>query len=48
MIKDRFAPAVVDRLLALAWWDWPIEKITRHLATIVTGDVDALLACAED
>ena len=47
-IKDRFAPAVVDRLLALAWWDWPIEKITRHLATIVAGDVDALLACAED
>ena len=47
-IKDRFAPAVVDRLLALAWWDWPIEKITRHLATIVAGDIDALLACAED
>ena len=47
-IKDRFAPAVVDRLLALAWWDWPIEKITRHLATIVAGDVDALLACAKD
>ena len=47
-IKERFAPAVVDRLLALAWWDWPIEKITRHLATIVAGDVDALLACAED
>ena len=47
-IKERFAPAVVDRLLALAWWDWPIEKITRHLASIVAGDVDALLACAED
>ena len=47
-IKERFAPTVVDRLVALAWWDWPIEKITRHLATIVAGDVDALLACAED
>ena len=47
-IKERFAPAVVDRLLALAWWDWPIEKITRHLTSIVAGDVDALLACAED
>ena len=47
-IKERFAPAVVDRLLALAWWDWPIEKITRHLATIAAGDVDALLTCAED
>ena len=47
-IKERFAPTVVDRLVALAWWDWPIEKITRHLATIVAGNVDALLACAED
>lgn len=47
-IRERFAPAVVDRLLALAWWNWPVEKITRHLATIVAGDVDALLACAED
>lgn len=45
-IKQRFAPAVVDRLEALAWWDWPIEQVTRHLALIVSGDVDALEAAA--
>jgi virginiamycin A acetyltransferase len=30
----------------VAWWDWPIEKVTQHLRVIVSGDVDALEACA--
>jgi virginiamycin A acetyltransferase len=45
-IKTRFAPDVVARLEALAWWDWPIEEITRNLTLIVSGDVEALSACA--
>lgn len=44
-VKERFAPDVVARLEALAWWDWPIEKITQHLALIVSVDIDALSAC---
>jgi len=45
-IRSRFPEEVVARLLAVAWWDWPVEKITRHLDAIVSGDVDALEACA--
>ena len=45
-IKARFSPQVAEALEALAWWDWPIEKITRHLAIIVSSDVEALKACA--
>ncbi|THT99386.1 Vat family streptogramin A O-acetyltransferase [Lampropedia puyangensis] len=45
-LKQRFAPEVVDTLNAIAWWDWPIETITAHLADIVAGDVQALRACA--
>ena len=41
-IKTRFAPEVIERLEAIAWWDWPVEKITRNLRLIVGGDVDAL------
>jgi virginiamycin A acetyltransferase len=45
-IKARFEPDVVAKLEALAWWDWPIETITRHLKLIVSGDVDALAQVA--
>lgn len=45
-IKSRFEPEVVAKLEALAWWDWPIETITRHLKLIVSGDVDALMQVA--
>lgn len=45
-IRARFDPEQVRELLALAWWDWPIETITAHLERIVSGDVDALKAVA--
>jgi virginiamycin A acetyltransferase len=45
-IKQRFEPDVVARLESLAWWDWPIETITRHLDVIVAGDVDELARVA--
>ncbi len=30
-LRARFAPAVADRLLALAWWDWPHDRLRRAL-----------------
>ncbi len=26
-LRPRFAPDVAARLLALAWWDWPKDKL---------------------
>ena len=45
VIKERFPADVVQALEEIAWWDWPIEKISRHLAVIVSADVEALRAC---
>ncbi len=45
-IRQRFDDESVARLEALAWWDWPVETITRHLGLIVAGDVDALKGIA--
>ncbi|KAA9131671.1 Vat family streptogramin A O-acetyltransferase [Marinihelvus fidelis] len=45
-IRQRFDAATVDVLNDMAWWNWPIEKITRCLDRIVSGDVDALERCA--
>jgi virginiamycin A acetyltransferase len=41
-IRQRFEADVVERLEAIAWWDWPIEKITANLSLIVSADVEAL------
>lgn len=46
VIHTRFPAEIIERLEKLAWWDWPVEKITHHLPLIVSGDVDALAAAA--
>ena len=44
VVKQRYEPAIVERLLNLAWWHWDVAKITRNLEKIVGADVDALEA----
>lgn len=41
-IRRRFEPAIIEQLLAIAWWDWPVEKISRNLEAIVGGGIEAL------
>ena len=31
-IRKRFPEEEIDRLLALRWWDWPVEKIQAEIA----------------
>lgn len=42
VVKKRFDDPTIDRLLQIAWWDWDIEKINRHLSLICHLDVDKL------
>ena len=46
VLKSRFPPETVATLEQIAWWDWPVEKITRNLKAIVSADLDALQAAA--
>jgi virginiamycin A acetyltransferase len=39
LIRKRFDDETIDFLLLLAWWDWPVEKITKNLAAITSGDI---------
>ncbi|MNO06198.1 hypothetical protein D3C81_2278860 [compost metagenome] len=43
----RFEPHEIVLLQRAAWWEWPIEVISEHLALITAGDVQALHAVAE-
>ncbi|MEP9386417.1 CatB-related O-acetyltransferase [Mesorhizobium sp. KR9-304] len=46
MVKRRFDQRTIDRLLAVAWWDWPVDKIGRNLNAIRGADIAALEAAA--
>lgn len=42
VIRQRFADDVIDFLLKLSWWDWPITKITDNIQLIANGDIETL------
>ena len=44
VVRHRFDPDTARRLLAVAWWDWPIDRIVGNLAAIRGTDIDALEA----
>jgi virginiamycin A acetyltransferase len=44
VLKSRFSPSIVEALLRVAWWDWPIDKVSRNLTAIVAADLEALQA----
>jgi virginiamycin A acetyltransferase len=45
LIRQRFGDEVVEALLAIAWWNWEIGKITRNLDKIVAADIQILRNC---
>ncbi len=46
VIRMRFAPEVVEELLALAWWDWPPALVREAIPVLAGADVAALRALA--
>ncbi|MFJ6696537.1 CatB-related O-acetyltransferase [Streptomyces sp. NPDC091272] len=46
LIRKRFGDEEIERLLALAWWDWPVEHLTQHVRVVMAGSVEELEAVA--
>ncbi len=46
LVKTRFDDRTIRRLLAVAWWDWPVDKISRNLDAIRGADISLLEAAA--
>ena len=44
IVRYRFPQEVVAKLLELRWWDWPLEKIRRHLDILCSPDFSRLLS----
>jgi acetyltransferase-like isoleucine patch superfamily enzyme len=47
VVRFRFEPAIVERLLAIAWWDWPDTRIGPALPLIGAARLPEFLAIAE-
>lgn len=42
IIKKRFTDETIAILEELAWWNWPVEKITQNITAIMSSDIEAL------
>jgi virginiamycin A acetyltransferase len=38
VVRRRFPDDVIDGLLDLNWWDWPIDQILSQEAALCSGD----------
>ncbi|MDP3525298.1 MAG: CatB-related O-acetyltransferase, partial [Hoeflea sp.] len=42
IIRRRFDAETIERLLAIAWWDWEVDKIERNVDAITGADLERL------
>ena len=43
LLRLRFAPEVCERILASAWWDWPVEKVAEAIPDMQALGIEAFL-----
>jgi len=46
LVRMRFDDETIARLQAVAWWDWPDERIERFVPLMLSGDVAGFLRTA--
>lgn len=42
VIRMRYSEEMIEELLRLAWWDWPLDKIEANLEALTSGDIAKL------
>lgn len=42
VLRYRFSPSEIERLLEIKWWDWPAGKISRGVHLLTSNDLHAL------
>jgi len=42
VLKYRFPPDVIQKLLKLKWWDWPDEKVKERIPLLLSKDYQEL------
>ncbi|CAE6831016.1 CatB-related O-acetyltransferase [Xanthomonas arboricola pv. corylina] len=48
VVRHRFSPDQIRHLLAIRWWDWPIEEIHARQHLLCHEDIDGFIAAFAD
>lgn len=48
VIGQRFTDKQIEQLLAISWWDWPVEKITEFIPKLLQTDIDHFIEAAQN
>ncbi|WP_133742251.1 CatB-related O-acetyltransferase [Actinorugispora endophytica] len=48
LVRSRFTEEEVALLLESQWWNWPVEAVTKHAATIMAGTPQQIAALSRD
>jgi virginiamycin A acetyltransferase len=43
LIRKRFSDEQIAQLLAIKWWNWDIEKITKNLQHLTSNNLEKLI-----
>ena len=43
-LRPRFAPEISERIEALAWWDWPVQKLADAIPDMQALPIEDFLA----
>jgi len=44
VVKYRFDEETIAEMLAIAWWDWPEERVLENLDLLLSADMAAFIA----
>jgi len=47
IIRTRFSETIIERLLAIQWWNWNKTTIDQHLPLLLNSNIETFLASAE-
>jgi chloramphenicol O-acetyltransferase type B len=48
LVRFRFEPSIIDRLVSLAWWHWDDQRIGKLLPLLLSANVEAFIAAADE
>lgn len=44
LLRMRFNDTIIDALLRIRWWDWPVDKIRANVSLIASDSIDTFIA----
>lgn len=47
VIRHRFPPEIVEKLLQIRWWDWPDERLRRAAGMMQSPDIQGFIDAVE-